>query len=216
MPLIKDGLLAEDSWVHVDDEAELSADVRPADKHPIVSLERWQAEHETLRQRNAPLGIRLKSDQSPAEIADDIGHFAVIALDFPKFTDGRAYSSARLLRERYGYKGELRAVGNVLRDQFLFMQRCGFDSFEVKDAKAAEAWAESIAAISVSYQPGADARRPAIALRHRRQQTAPAVDKGAAEEPAPATKARTQTPLDSGYAVTFGRTEPELAAHGAD
>ena len=160
MPLIKDGQLTEDSWVHLDDEAALSPEAQQ-----IVSLERWQAEHETLRQRNTPIGIRLKSDQSPTEIAEDIGHFAVIALEFPKFTDGRAYSSARLLRERYGYKGELRAVGNVLRDQFLFMQRCGFDSFEVKDAKAAEAWAESIAAISVAYQPGADARRPATAQR---------------------------------------------------
>ena len=206
MPLIKDGRLAEDSWVHLDDEATLSPEVRP-----IVSLERWQAEHATLRQRNAPLGIRLKSDQSPAEIADDIAQFAVIALDFPKFTDGRAYSAARLLRERYGYTGELRAIGNVLRDQFLFMQRCGFDSFEVEDAKAAEAWADSIAAISIAYQPGADARRPAIALRHRRRQTAPAGDRGAREEPAPAAK-RTRRPAAE---VAFVRPEPELAAHWA-
>ena len=203
MPLIKDGRLAEDSWVHLDDEAAPSPGIQL-----IVSLERWQAEHESLRRRNTPIGIRLGSDQSPAEIAEDIGQFAVIALDFPKFTDGRAYSSARLLRERYGYKGELRAVGHVLRDQFLFMQRCGFDSFEVKDAKAAEAWAASIAAISVAFQPGADARRPAIALRHRRRQTAPTGDR---EEPAPAPKRKKTLPLDQGCAPALAQPEPELA-----
>jgi len=210
MPLIKDSQLAEDSWVHLDDEAALSPDLQP-----IVSLERWQAEHETLRQRNAPLGIRLKSDQSPALIADDIAHFAVIALEFPKFTDGRAYSSARLLRERYGYEGELRAVSNVLRDQFLFMQRCGFDSYEVKDAKAAEAWAQAIAAITVAYQPGADARRPAIAQRHRRRQTAPAEDKGASDEPAPDAKPRRLAQEERLETATLVRPEADYDAHRA-
>lgn len=162
MPLIKDGQLVADPWVQLDDDAPLTPDLQP-----IVTLERWQAERESLRQRNAPLGIRLKSDQSPALIAEDIDHFDVIALEFPKFTDGRAYSSARLLRERYGYKGELRAVGVVLRDQFFFLLRSGFDALEVADPKVAEAWAEATSEISVVYQPTADARRPALALRRQ-------------------------------------------------
>src|SRR3546814_3790777 len=83
----------------------------------IVTLEQWQAGRERLRGHNGRLGLRLKSDQSPAGIAEDLGHFQLVALEFPRFGDGRAYSYARLLRERYGFKGELRAVGNVLRDQ---------------------------------------------------------------------------------------------------
>ncbi|MCH8809777.1 MAG: DUF934 domain-containing protein, partial [Proteobacteria bacterium] len=120
---------------------------------------------EALLQRNAPLGIRLRSDQPPKLVLDDLDRFAVVALEFPKFGDGRAYSYARLLRERYGYRGELRAVGNVLRDQALFMLRCGFDAFELAEDSALEGWRESLAEISVFYQPTADGRSPAHALR---------------------------------------------------
>ncbi len=164
MPLIKDDKLVEDPWVTADDEADL-----PVEPHVIVGLERWQAARGDLLARNGHLGIRLKSDQPPALIADDLGHFDLVALEFPKFTDGRAYSYARLLRERYGFTGELRAVGNVLRDQFVFMQRCGFDAFEVSDEKALEAWHEAAGEISVRYQPAADRRSWVTALRHPRQ-----------------------------------------------
>ena len=162
MPLLKDGVLVDDAWVTVDDGTEL-----PMDGPAIVSLERWQAHRDTLLGRNAALGIRLKSGQSPALIADDLDRFAVVALEFPVFRDGRAYSHARLLRERYGYRGEVRAVGEVLRDQFLFMLRCGFDAFEVRDEKAVEQWREAVSEISVVYQPAADGHTPAWALRHR-------------------------------------------------
>ena len=163
MPLLRDGALVDDPWVTVDDGTAL-----PMDGPAIVSLERWQAHREALLGRNAPLGIRLKSDQSPALIADDLDRFAVVALEFPVFKDGRAYSYARLLRERYGYKGEVRAVGEVLRDQFLFMLRCGFDALEVRDEKAADQWREAVSEISVVYQPAADSGTPVWALRHRR------------------------------------------------
>ncbi len=163
MPLIKDGGLADDPWVTLADDAE-----SPPEGPVIVTLARWQADRDRLAGRNQPLGVRLKSDQSPASIADDLGRFAVIALEFPKFTDGRAYSYARLLRERYGYEGELRAVGNVLRDQFLFMHRCGFDAFEVEDDKMADAWLEAISEFDVWYQAAADERIPVLALRHKR------------------------------------------------
>ncbi|MFQ5618328.1 MAG: DUF934 domain-containing protein [Rhodospirillales bacterium] len=163
MSLLKEGVLVDDAWVTVDDGTAL-----PMDGPAIVSLERWQAHRDELLGRNAPLGIRLKSDQSPALIAGDLDRFAVIALEFPVFKDGRAYSYARLLRERYGYRGEVRAVGEVLRDQFLFMLRCGFDAIEVRDKKAADQWHEAVAEISVVYQPAADSRTPAWTQRHRR------------------------------------------------
>ena len=162
MPLIRDGALVDDAWVTVDDGTAL-----PMDGPAIVSLARWQAHRDELLGRNAPLGIRLKSDQSPALIADDLDRFAVVALELPVFKDGRAYSYARLLRERYGYRGEVRAVGEVLRDQFLFMRRCGFDAFEVKDENAAGQWREAVSEISVVYQPAADNHTPVWALRHR-------------------------------------------------
>ncbi len=166
MPLLKDGRIVDDAWIAVGD-----ADPIPADKPVIVGLDRWTRERAGLLGRNAPLGIRLKSSEPPEQIAADLARFALVALEFPYFKDGRAYSYARLLRERYGYKGELRAVGHVLRDQYLFMARCGFDAFEVKDAKAVDAFKQAMAEFSVFYQPTADGRRTAMMLRHPKMGT---------------------------------------------
>jgi len=163
MPLIKDSRLVDDPWVTVNAEEPL-----PEGAPAIVSLERWRAEGDALGRRNLPLGIRLRSDQPPSLIAEDLDSFAVIALEFPKFTDGRAYSYARLLRERYGFGGELRAVGNVLRDQALFLLRCGFDAFEVAEGTTAEVWAKAQSAISIRYQPASDGATPAYQLRRQR------------------------------------------------
>ncbi len=160
MPIIKDGQPIDDSWHPVADGT-----VPPAEGALLVSYATWTEHRDALLRRNAPLGIRLDSDQSPALIADDLDRFDLIALDIPVFKDGRAYSYARLLRERYGYTKELRAVGNVLRDQFLFLHRCGFDSFEVANDAAADAWWDALSEISHAYQPAADARRPILALR---------------------------------------------------
>lgn len=156
MPLIKDTRIVDDPWAAVDDAAPL-----PSNAWPIVSLERWQAEREALKAAGVPLGLRLRSAQSPRLVAGELEHFAVIALEFPKFTDGRPYSAARLLRERYGYKGELRAVGHVLLDQAVFLVRCGFDAFEVRDGTAPDAWRSALARISVRYQRAIDARSTA-------------------------------------------------------
>ena len=162
MPLIKADAFSPDPWVSLGDEAAL-----PEGAPAIVSFERWQNERETLVKRNAPLGIRLRSDQPPKLVLEDLDRFAVIALEFPRFGDGRAYSYARLLRERYGFRGELRAVGNVLRDQALFMRRCGFDAFEVAEGTPIEGWRESLGEISVFYQPTDDGRAAAPGLRAR-------------------------------------------------
>ena len=163
MPLIKHGRLTDDPWVSLDDDAGL-----PGNAPIIVSLERWRADRDVLVGRGAALGIRLAADQSPDGIAGDLDRFEVVALHFPKFTDGRAYSAARLLRERYGFKGEIRATGQVLRDQLLFMWRCGFDAFEVAGEGALEGWRKAMGELGVSYQSAADQCLPAHALRRRR------------------------------------------------
>jgi len=118
--------------------------------------------------RGAPLGIRLHSDQSPELIAADVQRFALIALEFPKFRDGRSYSYARLLRERYGFKGELRAVGEVLLEQLFFMLRVGFDAFDIQSADPLKDYRTALADFSVWYQPTADGRKTAMQLRRKR------------------------------------------------
>jgi uncharacterized protein (DUF934 family) len=112
------------------------------------------------------LGLRLRNTDPVEALRGNVARFDLIALEFPKFTDGRAYSHARLLRERYGYRGELRAVGSALRDQLAFMRRCGFDSYEIKDGVDADAWIKALGGISVVYQPATDGRASALALRH--------------------------------------------------
>ncbi len=168
MALIKNGTIVDDRWLSVDDETDLSAykgDV-------IVGLERWQTERALLLERSGQLGLHLKSDQSPEIVENDLDCFDVIALEFPAFKDGRAYSYARILRERYGYEGELRAVGDVLRDQFLFMHRCGFDTYEVIDENLLHSWREALDEISVFYQSASDERNTVLELRHRKREAA--------------------------------------------
>ena len=167
MPLIKSGRRVEDPWVYLDDDAPL-----PEHGPVIVGVARWQAERARLRRRGPPVGVRMKADQPPSLIADDIDRLHLIALEFPAFADGRAYSSARLLRERHGYAHELRAVGTVLRDQFMFMHRCGFDAFEVADQAAVDGWIEAMSEISVWYQPTGDGRAPVSVLRRRSERPA--------------------------------------------
>lgn len=164
MLLLKEGRpVVADRWQEVADEAPL-----PAAGPVIVSLARWRAERAALIAGNRPLGVRLASHELAGEIADDLAHLQLIALEFPSFRDGRAYSTARLLRERYRFSGEIRAVGNVLRDQFLFMHRCGIDAFAVEKEADAEAWQAAMEEISVLYQSAADARPAASRLRHLR------------------------------------------------
>ena len=160
MPLIKSGEIAADPWRFLAED-----EPAPADGPIVVTLPRWQREQNALLVRALPLGIRLRAGEHPQAIAADVARFALVALEFPKFTDGRAYSYARLLRERYGYKGELRAVGQVLRDQLLFMHRCGFDAFELAREDAAEAWRKALAEMSVFYQPTGEIAASVSVLR---------------------------------------------------
>ena len=162
MPLVEGGRIVEDRYVHVADDAALPDRV-PA----IVSAKRFLAETDTLIRRDGSLGVAWPNDRRVAELAPWLGHLTLVALSFPKFRDGRAYSQARLIRETYGYRGTLRATGDVLRDQFHFLARAGFDSFEVKKPADAQAFAEVLARFSVYYQPGADGRVPALRRRLR-------------------------------------------------
>ncbi|MEJ2139108.1 MAG: DUF934 domain-containing protein [Gammaproteobacteria bacterium] len=162
MALLKNGKPATDVFLDVS-----TAETIPPDGAIIVSLDQWQNSAAQLRARKEPLGIVLRSHEKPAAIAEDVQKFAVIALDFPAFGDGRAYSSARLLRERYKYQGELRAVGDVLLEQLHFMHRVGFDAFELASEDAARDWQIAASDISVWYQPTSDGRPHALRLRHQ-------------------------------------------------
>lgn len=140
----------------------------PAEGAVIVGKARWLAEREALSRRNAPLGLVLEAGDELDGLEADIGRFALIALRFPRYTDGRSYSKARLLRERFGFSGELRASGDVLIDQIPFMRRCGFDSFEVTHEPTIRALRDgTVRAVTHHYQPGAVAE-PAPGPRWRR------------------------------------------------
>lgn len=162
MPLLKDGKRVADPWVHVADEVAV-----PATGAVIVGLKRWRHERASLLKRGDPVGVRLKSMHTASDVADDLDHLGVVALAFPVFTDGRAYTNARRLRERHGYRGEIRAIGNVLPDQYLFMLRCGFDAFEVREGDTEKDWNKATQGITVFYQPAADERESVVSLRHR-------------------------------------------------
>lgn len=161
MALLKDGRLQTDPYLDVSGQEDW-----PDDGALLVGLDQWQERREELLERDEPLGIRLRSDQKPDNIAADLEHFALVALEFPVFKDGRAYSYARLLRERYGFDGELRAVGDVLLEQLQFMHRVGFNSFVIDSPDAVRDWETAIAEIGVWYQPAADDRTTVIQKRH--------------------------------------------------
>ena len=124
----------------------------------ILPAARFLADAAEIARRAAPTGVLWPNDRRVAELAPWLDRLALVALVFPSFRDGRAYSQARQLRERYGFRGELRATGDVLRDQFLFLVRAGFDSLEVKKDADAAAFAEAVGRYSVFYQPSADGR----------------------------------------------------------
>jgi len=161
MPLIRNGAFAEDTYVTVADDAALPAN------GTIVSLARLKAERETLLARNAALGVRLKSAESPEELGDDVHRLSVIVLEFPVFRDGRAFSWARMLRTRLGFTGEIRAAGHFLYDQIAFMARTGFDAWEVPEGFTLEQFQRALGEISYIYQPSADGRPTIRQLRAR-------------------------------------------------
>lgn len=160
MPLLKNGRVSEDAWQPVADDAPA-----PGDGPIVLSLARWQAERQNFIGRNSPIGVHLKNTDDVTALEPDLDRLSLIVLDFPKYTDGRAYSQARILRERLDYLGELRATGQVLLDQLLFMQRCGFDAFVLNRPDAEAAWRKAQRAFTLFYQPTGDGRATINELR---------------------------------------------------
>jgi uncharacterized protein (DUF934 family) len=160
--LIKNKALVDDPFVSVPDGEEV-----PAKGPVIVSLSAWQDQSKQLAERDDPVGVRLKSDEHPEAIAEDLANIGLVALEFPVFRDGRAYSYARLLRERYGFEGELRAVGDVLLEQLHYMERVGFDAFEFDSDNPEKDFEIAARDFSAWYQPSGDRRSTAPQLRHR-------------------------------------------------
>ncbi len=155
MKLIKNRKIVEDTWLTVADDAPL-----PDEGDVVVSLSRLEQHASELRARPGLVGVRLEADVSIDQVKPFLSLLSLIKVDFPKYTDGRSYSTARLLRDRHEYRGEIRAVGNVLRDQLFYMARCGIDCFELQAGKDLEDALEAFDDFSTSYQAAADDRRP--------------------------------------------------------
>jgi uncharacterized protein (DUF934 family) len=151
MPLIRHGRVVEDDFVLLQDDQPLSDE-----GSFIVPADRLLADASDILRRNGATGVVWPNNRDVAALETHLHRLALIGLVFPNFRDGRAYSQARLLRERHGYKGELRATGQVLRDQFLFMLRAGFDSFDVAKPGDAAAFLGTLQRYSAFYQPAAD------------------------------------------------------------
>jgi uncharacterized protein (DUF934 family) len=160
MPLVKNARITTDLFVHVADGAEL-----PGDGAVLVTAARFLEDPEAMLERAGKTGVIWPNNRAVDDLVPYLDRLAAVALVFPTFRDGRAYSQARLLRERHGYDGELRATGQVLRDQFVFMSRAGFDAFEVKKDADAEAFAGTMKRYSVFYQPTGDGRVTALNRR---------------------------------------------------
>ena len=160
MPLVKNGRITTDLFVHIAEGAEL-----PGDGAIVVPATRFLADPEAVLKHAGKVGVIWPNNRDLDDLVPYLDRLAVVALVFPSFRDGRAYSQARLLRERHGYDGELRATGQVLRDQFVFMSRAGFDAFEVKKDADADAFAETVKRYSVFYQPTGDGRVTALNRR---------------------------------------------------
>jgi len=158
--LIKDNSVLENNWSLIDKDhtGELK------EEKAIVPLQYFLAQTEVLLEREN-IGVWLDSDEGPEELVPFLDQLNLIAINFPAFADGRGYSYARLLRDRYGYTGELRAVGDVLHDQLFYLGRCGFDSFAVREDKDAEVALSGLNDFSVSYQAACDKSAPLFRRR---------------------------------------------------
>jgi uncharacterized protein (DUF934 family) len=170
MPLVRAGQVVEDRYLRILDDAPI-----PDGAPVIIPAARLIADFADIARREAPTGVLWPNNRKVSELAPFLDQLTLVALVFPSFKDGRAYSQARQLRERYGFRGELRATGDVLRDQFLFLARAGFDAFEVKKDADTAAFVEALARYSVFYQPAADARTAVQRARRDHARRAPAV-----------------------------------------
>ncbi|MGE5526841.1 MAG: DUF934 domain-containing protein [Rhodospirillaceae bacterium] len=163
--LIKERKIATDSWQLLRDGADGARAALPPDGDVIVPARRWLEEREQLALRAGRIGVLLSGDDDPADVAEDLRLFGVVAVDFPRFTDGRGYSIGRLLRERYGWRGEMRAVGDIQRDQLFYLARCGFDAFMLRDGEDATVALGAFQDFSERYQAAVDQPLPLFRRR---------------------------------------------------
>jgi uncharacterized protein (DUF934 family) len=157
--LIKSGAYTADAYAAVADDAALPEGA------VLVSLARFQKERDALLERNTPVGVKLQSSENPEILGPEVSHFSLIALEFPKFRDGRAFSWARMLRTRLGFAGEIRAVGDFLYDQVNYQHRVGFDAWEVPDNFTIEMFHRALTEITNVYQPSSDGKKTIRELR---------------------------------------------------
>jgi uncharacterized protein (DUF934 family) len=158
--LIKQSTVIENVWRTLDkDMSEL-----PDTQAVLFPLEQFLANPESVL-ANVEAGVWLDSDQEPSALAPYIEKLSLIAINFPKFVDGRGYSYARQLRDKYQYQGELRAIGDVLQDQLFYMKRCGFDSFAIREDKDAEHARLGLNAFTECYQAATDQPEPLFRRR---------------------------------------------------
>jgi uncharacterized protein (DUF934 family) len=164
--IIKDGTLVPDPWQRLELTADRGFPAVPPAADVIVPLAMWQGLRAELRGRAGRCGVWLAPEEGPEAIAGDLGLFGVVAVNFPKFTDGRGYSIGRLLRERYGYEGELRAIGAVQRDQLSYLARCGFNAFVLREGEDVEAALAAFGELSEAYQASVERPVPLFRRRH--------------------------------------------------
>ena len=165
MPLLKNGEVVDDVWAFVEDGHELSPG-----GCITVSLGRFLSEHDQLLHRNRSIGVRLNVGDDPGLLAPFLDQIHLVELQFPKYTDGRAFSQAQLLRRRHGYKGEVRAIGQVLRDQLRLMIRSGFDAMVIDEADAEAVYDFSAKEFSEFYQSASDTADTIFLKRQRKRQ----------------------------------------------
>ena len=165
MALIKGRKQSADSWKLLEHSDDASKIELPAFGDLIVPLSAWRAQRQELLAHEGGLGIWLTGSDEPGDIASDLEHFDIVAVRFASFTDGRGYSIGRLLRERYRWLGELRAIGDVQRDQLYYLFRCGFDAYDLRDGEDVETAFAAFNDFSEAYQTGVDRSVPLFRRR---------------------------------------------------
>jgi len=163
--LIKERRIVADSWHLLERGPKGELPEVPARGDVVVPLALWLARREDFLAYPGKLGVWLAANEGPEALDGDVQRFPLIAVNFPKFGDGRGYSIARLLRERYGFKGELRAIGDVLHDHLFFMEQCGFDAFAMREDQDAQEALSVFGTFSDGYQTSV--LRPAPLFRRR-------------------------------------------------
>ena len=163
--LIRNRRVAENSWQLLKADAQGKPPAVPAEGDVIVPLAVWAGGQPAIASRKGRTGVWLDGSEGPEAIAADLERLPIVALNFNTFGDGRGFSSARILRERYGYKGEIRAIGQVIRDWLLFMERCGIDSFLLREDEDVDNALGAFEELPEAYQGSVSEPRPLFRRR---------------------------------------------------